>query len=161
MKKQQAQPADGRRIVIQNRKARHDYHIVETCEAGLVLVGAEVKSLRAGGANLQDAFAKIDEGEAWLHNMYIAPFEQGSRWNPEPRRPRKLLLHRAEIARLSSRVERKGYTLIPLSIYFKNGFAKVDLGVGMGKRQYDKREAIARRDTDRDAERELGARRAR
>lgn len=156
MKKAQKTVAeDGRRIVLQNRRARHDYNIVETYEAGLALSGTEVKSLRGGNASLQDAFAKVDGAEVWLYNMHIAPYEQGSRWNLDPRRPRKLLLHRREIERLRGLVERKGYALIPLSVYFKNGYAKVELALGSGKRLYDKREAIARRDADREAAREL------
>jgi len=154
-KAQKTVAEDGRRIVLQNRRARHDYNIVETYEAGLALSGTEVKSLRGGNASLQDAFAKVDGAEVWLYNMHIAPYEQGSRWNLDPRRPRKLLLHRREIERLRGLVERKGYALIPLSVYFKNGYAKVELALGSGKRLYDKREAIARRDADREAAREL------
>jgi len=155
VKKAQKKVEDGRRIVLQNRRARHDYNIVETYEAGLALSGTEVKSLRGGNASLQDAFAKVDGAEVWLYNMHIAPYEQGSRWNLDPRRPRKLLLHRREIERLRGLVDRKGYALIPLSVYFKNGYAKVELALGSGKRLYDKREAIARRDADREAAREL------
>ncbi len=157
MKKQHQKKiaGDSRRIVVQNRKARHEYTIVETYEAGLALVGTEVKSLRSGNASLRDAFAKVEGAEVWLHNMHIAPYEQGSRWNQDPRRPRKLLLHRREIERLRGLVERKGYTLVPLSVYFRNGYAKVELALGAGKRLYDKREAIARRDVEREAAREL------
>lgn len=157
MKKQHQKKiaGDNRRIVVHNRKARHEYTIVETYEAGLALVGTEVKSLRSGNASLQDAFAKVEGAEVWLHNMHIAPYEQGSRWNQDPRRPRKLLLHRREIERLRGLVERKGYTLVPLSVYFRNGYAKVELALGAGKRLYDKREAIARRDVEREAAREL------
>lgn len=151
----------GRKVVLQNRKARHDYHVVETYEAGIALVGTEVKSLRLGRANIQDAFAKVDGGEVWLHNMHIAPYDQGSRWNQDPRRDRKLLLHRREIERIRGQVERKGYTLIPLSVYFRNGYAKVELALCTGKKLYDKREAIARRDLEREEARELQHRRGR
>jgi SsrA-binding protein len=153
-----AEQENERRIVVHNRKARHDYTIVETYEAGIVLVGTEVKSLRGGNASLQDAYGAVENGEVWLHNMHIAPYDQGSRWNAEPRRPRKLLLHRREIDRLRGNVERKGYALVPLRVYFRDGYAKLDLALGAGKRLYDKREAIARRDTDREAERELRSR---
>lgn len=149
---------DGRKVVLQNRKARHEYTISETFEAGVVLSGCEVKSIRSGAANISDAFVKVENGEVWVHNMYVAPYEQGVRWNPDPRRPRKLLLHRREIDRIRSQIERKGYAVVPLSLYFRNGYAKLELGLGHGKKLYDKREAIARRDTERDAERELRAR---
>lgn len=152
--------SEGRHVVLQNRRARHEYTILETFEAGLVLAGTEVKSLRNGKANLQDAFGKIENGEAWLYNMHIAPYELGTRWNQDPRRPRKLLLHRREIDRLGGLVERKGYALIPLSVYFKHGYAKVELAVAVGKKLYDKREAIAKRDAAREAARELGERQA-
>jgi len=149
---------DAKRVVLTNRKARHEYTIEETYDAGLALVGTEVKSIRAGKANLQDAFGKVERGEVWLHNMYIAPYEQGTRWNVEPRRPRKLLLHRREIDRLRGLTEQKGYALIPLALYFQHGYAKVELGLGRGKKLYDKREDIARRDADREARRALAAR---
>lgn len=154
-----SQPSEGRHVVLQNRRARHEYSIVDTVEAGLVLVGTEVKSLRNGKANLTDAFAKIEDGEAWLYEMHIAPYEHGSRWNPDPRRRRKLLLHRKEIDRLRGLVDRKGYTLVPLSIYFKRGYAKVELALAHGKRLYDKRESIAKRDLEREVAREVRGRR--
>lgn len=147
-----------KRVVHFNRRARHEYTIEETFDAGLALVGTEVKSIRAGKANLQDAFCRIENGEAWLYNMYIAPFEHGTHWNVEPRRRRKLLLHRREIATLRARMEQKGYALIPLSLYFQHGYAKVELGLGRGKKLYDRREDIAKRETDREAQRELAAR---
>jgi SsrA-binding protein len=147
-----------RRVILQNRRARHEYAISETFEAGIVLSGCEVKSVRQSAANITDAFVKVENGEVWLHNMHIAPYEQGVRWNLDPRRPRKLLLHRREIERIRSQVERKGYAVIPLSLFIHHGYAKVELGLGQGKRQYDKRESIARRDTEREAERELRAR---
>lgn len=165
MKKQKTTAApvrdpDAKRFVLANRKARHEYHIEETFDAGLVLAGTEVKSIRAGKANIQDAFCKIEDGEVWLYNMHIAPYEQGTRWNMEPRRRRKMLLHRREIDRLRGQMEQKGYALIPLSLYFQRGFAKVELGLGRGKRLYDKREAIARRDADREQRRALVGREA-
>lgn len=138
------------KIVTDNRKARHDYFIEETYEAGIVLQGTEVKSLRLGRANLKDSFARIEDGEVWLYNMHISPYEQGNRFNHEPTRPRKLLLHKREIMRLLGRVEREGYTLIPLQVYFSPyGKAKVELALAKGKKLYDKREAIARRDAER------------
>lgn len=153
-----ARDPEAKRFVLTNRKARHEYSIEETFDAGLVLAGTEVKSIRAGKANIQDAFCKIEEGEVWLYNMHIAPYEQGTRWNMEPRRRRKLLLHRREIDRLRGQMEQKGYALIPLSLYFQRGFAKVELGLGRGKRLYDKREDIAKRDADREQRRALAGR---
>ncbi|NLI00624.1 MAG: SsrA-binding protein SmpB [Chthonomonadales bacterium] len=160
MKKPKAEEKgrDARRIVLQNRRARHEYAISETFEAGIVLSGCEVKSIRQSAANISDAFVKVENGEVWVHNMHVAPYEQGVRFNPDPRRPRKLLLHRREIDRVRSQIERKGYAVVPLSLYFRNGYAKLELGLGHGKKQFDKREAIARRDTEREAERELRSR---
>ncbi|MGC8667819.1 MAG: SsrA-binding protein SmpB [Chthonomonadales bacterium] len=162
MHKQKAQPTrnpqDARRVVITNRRARHEYDIGETFDAGLVLVGTEVKSLRAGRGSLQDAFGRIENGEAWLYHMHIPPYEQGSHWNTEPRRKRKLLLHRWEIDRLRGALEQKGLTLVPLSVYFHRGHAKVELGLGKGKKLYDKREAIAKRDAQLEERRELTGR---
>ena len=135
----------GRKLVAQNRKARHDYHIDDTLEAGLVLTGTEVKSLRAGRASLVDGFADVDDGEMWLKGVHIPEYTEGTWTNHEPRRPRKLLLHRQEIDRLAGRVRERGLTLVPLALYFKDGRAKVDIGVGRGKRSYDKRQAIAKR----------------
>lgn len=146
---------DAKRFVISNRRARHEYHIEETWDAGLALVGAEVKSIRAGQANLQDAFCKVENGEVWLYNMHVNPFEHGSLWNAEPRRKRKLLLHRREIDRLRAQMEQKGLALIPLSLYFQHGFAKLELGLGRGKKLYDKRDDIAKRDVEREQRREL------
>jgi len=148
----------GRKVIAVNRKARHEYHIEETYDAGIVLVGTEVKSIRAGKVSIQDAFARVENGEVWLHNMYIAPYEHGSRFNLDPRRPRKLLLHRQEISRLAGKTQQKGLTLIPLQIYFEKGFAKVELGVGRGKKLYDKRQTIAERDARREEERSLAGR---
>jgi SsrA-binding protein len=160
--KQPAQPEvrdpNAKHLAIQNRKARHDYTIVETYDAGLALMGTEVKSIRGRQANLVDAFAKVEGREVWLYNMHVTPYDHGTRWNAEPRRKRKLLLHRSEITRLAASVDRKGYALIPLSIYFQRGYAKVELGVGLGKREYDKRDSIAQRDADRERDRELAQR---
>lgn len=143
----------GQKTIAVNRKARHEYFIEETYDAGIALAGTEVKSIRAGKVSLQDAFARVDNGEVWLHNMYIAPYEFGSRFNLEPKRPRKLLLHRHQIEKLRAVTEQKGLTLIPLRIYFERGYAKIELGVAKGKKLYDKREAIAERDARREEER--------
>jgi len=149
----------GRRTAISNRKARHEYFIDDTYTAGMVLVGTEVKSLRAGKANLNDAFARFDKaGELWLYNMHISPHAEGNRHNVEPMRPRKLLLTRHELTRLRGVIEQKGLTLVPLSLFFQRGFAKLEIGVGRGKKLYDKREAIAERDRDREARRSFAAR---
>ncbi len=142
-------------MVISNRRARHEYHIEETFDAGIALVGTEVKSIRAGRANLQDAFCRVENGEVWLYNMHVNPYEHGTHWNAEPRRKRKLLLHRKEIDQLRGHMEQKGLALIPLSLYFQHGFAKLELGLGRGKKLYDKREDIARRDVEREQRREL------
>ena len=146
----------GRKLIAQNKKARHDYHIEDTFEAGLVLTGTEVKSLRAGRASLLDAYADITDGEAWLHNAHIPEYSQGTWTNHTPRRKRKLLLHRAEIDKMARRVNERGLTIVPLSLYFKDGKAKVEIGVARGKKTYDKRQAIARRDVEREVTRELG-----
>ena len=148
----------GRKLIAQNRKARHDYHIDDTYEAGIALVGTEVKSLRQGRASLVDGFATIDDGEMFLHNVHIPEYEQGSWTNHEPRRVRKLLLHREEIARLIGKVSEKGYTLVPLALYFKDGRAKVEIGVARGKKEYDKRRTLAARTADREKEEALGRR---
>ena len=150
---------DYKHYVTYNRRARHEYSIEENLDAGLALVGTEVKSIRAGRANLQDAFCKIEHGEVWLYQMHITPFEHGSRWNVEPRRTRKLLLHRREIETLRVKMDQKGLALIPLSLYFQHGFAKLELGLGRGKKLWDKRDDIAKRDVDREQRRELSERR--
>lgn len=137
------------KVFARNRKARHDYSIEETVEAGLVLTGTEVKSVREGSASLRDSYAMIENGEAWLFNSHISPYEQGNQFNHEPRRPRKLLLHRREIDYLYSQVRERGYTLVPLKLYESNGFIKVELAVAKGKRQYDKRRDIKERDAER------------
>lgn len=146
---------DNVKIVVKNRKARYEYHIDETLEAGLVLQGTEVKSLRGSKASLQDAYAEIRDGEAWLINFHISPYDQGNRFNHEPKRPKKLLLHRREINRLYGLTQQKGFTLIPLRVYFKNGLAKILLGVARGKKIHDKRQDIADRDAKREIERAI------
>ena len=138
------------RITISNRKARHEYFIIEALEAGMVLTGTEVKSLRKGNANLQDSYAELRSGEVWLEGMHISPYEQGNINNHEPRRRRKLLLQRKQIRKLISGMKEKGLTLIPLSVYFKGPYAKVELALARGKKSYDKRDAIAKRDAERD-----------
>ncbi|MCG0278447.1 MAG: SsrA-binding protein SmpB [Thermanaeromonas sp.] len=142
------------KVVAENRKARHDYFIEETLEAGLVLTGTEVKSLRSGKANIRDSFARVENGEVFLYDMHISPYEQGNRFNHEPKRPRKLLLHKHEIRRLIGKTRERGYTLIPLKVYFTpRGIAKVELALAKGKKLYDKREAIRERDMKREMER--------
>jgi SsrA-binding protein len=149
----------GKRVVINNRRARHEYFIEDTYVAGIVLVGTEVKSLRAGKANMNDAFAKVDkEGEIWLHHFHISPHDEGNRYNVDPVRSRKLLLRKAEINKLIGLMQQKGLTLVPLSLFFERGFAKLELGIGRGKKLYDKRESIAERDRDREAQRQLADR---
>ncbi len=138
------------RITITNRKARHNYFILDTIESGIVLTGTEVKSLRAGNANLQDSYAEVRNGEVWLEGMHISPYEHGSINNHEPRRRRKLLLQKKQIRKLIGSLKEKGLTLVPLSVYFKGPYAKVELAVARGKKSYDKREAIAERDAERD-----------
>jgi SsrA-binding protein len=153
-------PAEqGRKVIARNRRARYDYRIEDTYEAGLVLTGTEVKSLRAGRASLTDGFAQISDGEVWLHNVHIPEYTQGTWTNHEPRRTRKLLLHRKEIEKLSARTAEQGLTLVPLSLYFKDGKAKVELGLGRGKRSYDKRQDLASRDAAREMDRALRRRR--
>ena len=147
------------KVVTQNRKARHEYYILETWEAGIVLRGTEVKSLRAGKANLKDSYARVEGGKIVLYQFHISPYEKGSIYNQPPLRPRKLLLHKKEILKLQGRVEERGLTLIPLKVYFKNGKAKVELALARGKKIYDKRADIARRDSDREIERILRRRR--
>jgi SsrA-binding protein len=147
---------DGSRTIALNRKARHEYHIEDTIEAGLVLTGTEIKSVRAGKVNLAQAYARIDGGEAWLVGAHIAPFEGGNRMNHEPRRDRKLLLHRGEIDELLGRTRSKGLTLVPLRLYIsERGLAKVELALARGKQLHDKRRAIAERDARRDVDRQL------
>lgn len=148
----------GRKNIAQNRRARHDYHIEDTFEAGLVLTGTEVKSLRAGRANLTDGYAHIRDGEVWLEGVHIPEYTQGTWTNHAARRPRKLLLHRREIGKLADAMNESGRTIIPLSLYFKDGKAKVEVAVARGKRAYDKRQAIAKRDAEREMQRARAAR---
>ena len=145
-------------MVARNRKARHEYEILASYEAGLALRGPEVKSLRGGGVSFQDAFARVESGEVWLHNLHIRPYEQANRFNVDPVRPRRLLLTRQEIRQLAVKTEEKGLTLVPLEIYFTRGYAKVELAVGRGKKLHDKRETIKRRQQDREARRAMEAR---
>jgi SsrA-binding protein len=147
-----------RQVVASNRRARHDYEVLDTFEAGIALLGPEVKSLRNGKASLTDGYALIRRGEVFLANVHVGPYEKAWRENADPRRERKLLLHRAEISRLEGRVAERGLTLIPLQLYFKHGRAKVELGLCRGKRRYDKRESIRQRETERDLQRALRGR---
>jgi SsrA-binding protein len=148
----------GRVLVAQNRKARHDYHIDDTFEAGLVLTGTEVKSLREGRASLVDGYASVQDGEVWLHNVHIPEYTQGTWTNHEPRRVRKLLLHRDQIRKLSAKTKESGLTIIPTALYFKDGYAKVEIGVARGKKSYDKRHSLAEREAKRDADRAIARR---
>jgi SsrA-binding protein len=156
-----AEPKAGEGRIATNRRARHDYEVLGTVEAGIALVGPEVKSLRAGRANLTDAWAHIRGGEAWLLNLQIDPYEQANRANVDPKRERKLLLHRQEIGRLAGRVAERGLTLVPLSLYWKDGRAKVELAVVRGKKSHDKRESIKRREQTREMDRAARRGRAR
>ena len=146
---------EGIKTACENRKARHDYFIHETFEAGLSLVGTEVKSLRAGRANLKDSYGVIKNGEIFIENMHISPYEEGNRFNAEPLRRRKLLMHKAEIVKLFSKTREKGFTLVPLKIYFKRGKAKLELALASGKHNYDKREALKQKADKRDIERAM------
>lgn len=147
---------DARKVVARNRKARHEYEIVDTYEAGIELKGPEVKSLRDGHVSFQDAFARVDNGEAWLYSLHISPYEQANRHNQDPLRPRKLLLHRRQIEEIAVETEAKGLTVVPLEIYFKRGYAKVLLAVARGKKLHDKRETLKRKQQEREAERAMG-----
>ena len=148
----------GRRLIAQNRKARHDYSISDVYEAGVSLVGTEVKSLREGRASLVDGYALVEDGEVWLKNVHIPEYDPGTWTNHEPRRSRKLLLHAAEIVRLAAATREKGVTIVPLSMYFKDGRVKVEIGVAVGRKAYDKRQAIAQRDAEREARAAIGRR---
>ncbi len=143
------------KVVATNRKARHEYEILETMEAGIALTGTEIKSVREGKVSLKEGFAIIRDGEVWLMDVSIAPYRHGHRDNHDPRRPRKLLLHRREIDRLQGKIQEKGWTLVPLKMYLKNNRAKVELALVRGKKKYDKRKAIAKRDADRELQRAL------
>lgn len=148
----------GIKVIANNRKAYHDYFIDETFEAGLVLLGTEVKSLREGRVNLRDSYAEIRGGEVYLLGMHIGPYAQGNVWNHEPLRPRKLLLHGREVGRIAGKVNERGYTIVPTKLYFKDGRAKVEIGLARGKKLYDKRHDLAKRDAQRDVERALRGR---
>jgi len=150
---------EGEKLVASNRRARHEYFIEETVEAGIVLTGTEIKSIRAGRLNLRDAYARVDDDEVWLIGMHISPYEQaGAYFQHDPLRPRKLLLHRREIAYLRAQLGQKGLTLVPLRLYLKGGRAKLELGLAKGKKLYDKRDTLAERDARRDIERALRSR---
>jgi SsrA-binding protein len=148
----------GRQLVAQNKKARHDYHIEDTWEAGLVLTGTEVKSLRAGRASLVDGFAQVRDGEVWLHNVHIPEYNQGTWNNHAPRRVRKLLLKKGEINRLVGKTKESGLTIVPLALYFKDGYAKVEIALARGKKNYDKRQTLAERQATRETERAVSHR---
>jgi len=148
----------GIKVIAQNRKARHEYEILQTLEAGIVLLGSEVKALRNGRVNLGDSYAEIKRGEVWLQKMHVGPYEMANRQNHEPFRPRKLLLNRREIRKLAPRLEEGGRTLVPLKVYFKHGLVKVELALGRGKKLYDKRDDKARRDAERQIARITGRR---
>jgi SsrA-binding protein len=154
-KKKSLVSEDGIKVIAQNRRARYDYHTIDTWEAGIQLQGTEVKSLRDGKANLSDSYARLDGAEVFLHNVHIGEYDKGNQNNHEPTRTRKLLLHRHEIRKLQGSVEEKGLTLIPLKLYFKRGRAKVEIALAKGKREYDRRQDIAQRDARRDTERAL------
>lgn len=151
----QVMPRGLGKTLAQNKKARHDFFIEETYEAGIVLQGTEIKSIRNGRVNLKDAFARVKSGEVYLHNMHVSPYEQGNRYNHDPLRARKLLLHKKQIDQLIGSTKEKGLTLVPLKVYIKNGYAKVLIGLGKGKKQYDKREDLKQKQAKRDVERAL------
>lgn len=147
--------SSSRRVVASNRKARHEYEVLETLEVGLVLKGPEVKSIRAGKVAFQDAFARVDGGELWLYSFHISPYEQANRFNTDPLRPRKLLVKREEIGRLAAKVDEKGLTLVPLELYFRRGIAKMTIAVARGRKLYDKREKLKRQTQEREASRAM------
>lgn len=148
----------GRKLIAQNRKARHDYSIESTFEAGIVLTGTEVKSLRAGRATLTDGFATIDDGEAWLRGVHIPEYDLGTWNNHEPRRTRKLLLKREELRKIAGKLKESGLTLVPIALYFKDGYAKVEIGIAKGRKAHDKRQAIAERESNREIQKATGRR---
>ncbi|GAA2607525.1 SsrA-binding protein SmpB [Streptomyces tubercidicus] len=151
----------GRKLVAQHKKARHDYHILDTYECGLVLTGTEVKSLRQGRASLVDGFVQIDDNEAWLHNVHIPEYAQGTWTNHSARRKRKLLMHRVEIDKLESKSQETGYTIVPLALYFKDGRAKVEIALAKGKKEYDKRQTLREQQDRRETDRAISAARRR
>lgn len=153
MKGGEIMPKGEGKQVAQNKKAYHDYFIEETYEAGIVLQGTEIKSIRAGKVNLKDSYARIQNGEAWLYSMHVSPYEQGNRYNHDPLRPRKLLLHKREINKLLGETKEVGYALVPVKLYLKNGFCKVLLGLAKGKKNYDKREDLKKKEAKREIER--------
>jgi len=159
MARQKNKDPEGTKTICRNKRAFHDYEIIESLECGLVLTGTEVKSLREGSASLESAYAKVEDGEVWLLGSDIPEYSMGNRMNHKPKRPRKLLLHRREIARFADKAAERGLTLVPLRIYFKNGLAKVELAVARGKQLFDKREAKKKADAQRDIKRELSRRR--
>ncbi|EAE7944020.1 SsrA-binding protein SmpB [Listeria monocytogenes] len=146
-------PKGDGKLVAQNKKARHDYAIEETFEAGIVLQGTEIKSVRNARVNLKDSYARIDKGEIFLHNMHISPYEQGNRYNHDPLRTRKLLLHKKQISRLIGETKESGYSIVPLKMYIKDGYAKVLIGIARGKKKYDKRQDLKQKEAKRDIER--------
>lgn len=146
------------KLIAQNKKARHDYSVIDTMEAGIVLQGTEIKSIRNGRINLKDGFARIRNGEAYLYNVHISPYDQGNIFNHDPTRTRKLLLHKKQIAKLTAETKTTGITLVPLKVYLKNGFAKVLIGIAKGKKTYDKREDLKRKEVDRQIDRTLKSR---
>jgi SsrA-binding protein len=147
----------GRKLIAQNKKARHDYHILDTYEAGLVLMGTEVKSLRQGRASLVDGFVQLTDHEAWLHNVHVPEYSQGTWTNHSARRKRKLLLHRAEIDKLESKSQETGHTIVPLALYFKDGRAKIEIALARGKKEYDKRQTLREKQDRREADRAMSA----
>lgn len=147
----------GQKVVATNRKARHEYEVLETVEAGMELKGPEVKSLRAGQVSFQDSHARVEAGQVWLYSLHISPYEQANRFNADPVRPRRLLLSKQEIRRLAAKTDEKGLTLVPLDIHFSRGYAKVTLAVARGKKLHDKRESLKRREQEREARRAVGA----
>ncbi|MDT0453686.1 SsrA-binding protein SmpB [Streptomyces hesseae] len=161
MAKDKDKKESGRKIVAQNKKARHDYHLLTTYECGLVLTGTEVKSLRQGRSSLVDGFVQIDGGEAWLHNAHIPEYAQGTWTNHSARRKRKLLMHRAEIDKLASKADETGHTIIPLVLYFKDGRAKVEIALAKGKKEYDKRQTLREKQDTRESNRAIAAARRR
>lgn len=150
--------SEPRKLVANNKKAYHDYFIEEKYEAGLVLHGTEVKSLRLGKCSIKEAFVRIEKGEVWVYGCHVSPYEKGNIFNKDPLRPKKLLLHRAQIDKLLGKMKEKGYTLVPLEVYFDKGHAKIEIGLARGKKLYDKRADIAKKDTRREAEREFKVR---
>ena len=147
--------SEGIKVIALNKKANYDYFLFDTYEAGLVLEGSEIKSLRGGNVNLKDSYAKIENGEVFIYSMHISPYEQGNRYNHKPERTRKLLLNKQEIRKMSDKIKKEGYTIVPLELFLSHGFAKIEIGLAKGKKLYDKREAIAKKTMDRDIARQI------